>query len=364
MAMDMMPITQLLTGFYLQNPTLIHIPEEIFGFLDVKALQTCRLVSSEWKEFIDNNTNLCRKQLVFGIKHARNRDFFKNNQFNAEQYKAMESMVWIWNSTEIKTALQVIKEVCGLPICLSRYGNGICDPNPLCYATQSNNLCFIKAMAKSQFNFNLKNSNGCKYKRRSRYLPCEFTKVSNLTLMHYACIFGSHKIIDYLAKRLETLDFNAMDTSNFTPLHYACEYGQAEAVKCMLEISYNIDFNAKSNMGGYTPLHFACENGHIEVIKLLLDNSEDKGIEISARDWHGTTPLRIVRYSVERQNDYPKVKEVFEKYLQPCEFEEQTRGIDIPGPFDERQAQDSPVMYLIGCALRVAMCLLAMITLF
>ena len=129
----------------LQISTLHHIPEEIFSVLDIKTLNLCRSVSKQWNNFIQNNFKLNKKQLQFGLKLAKRRDFYAENTFNAEQYLSIKKMVW--NPNDLKIVLKVAKEICKIK---SK------DKNPICHALSQNNLDFIKAMAKTTFNFEMK----------------------------------------------------------------------------------------------------------------------------------------------------------------------------------------------------------------
>ena len=45
------------------NPGLEHIALQIFKLLDIKSHTTCRLVSQEWRDCIDNDKCLLQKQL-------------------------------------------------------------------------------------------------------------------------------------------------------------------------------------------------------------------------------------------------------------------------------------------------------------
>ena len=106
---------------FLKNSTLQRIPEKVFALLDIETLTICRLVSKEWKDFIDNNLKLNQKQLQFGLKLAKKKDFYRKSTFNSHQYKAIEEMHW--NPTDLKIVLQVIKEVCDPPMIVSMTGH-------------------------------------------------------------------------------------------------------------------------------------------------------------------------------------------------------------------------------------------------
>lgn len=142
---------------FLKNSTLQHIPEKVFGLLDIKTLTLGRLVSKEWKEFIHNNVKLNQKQLQFGLKLARRRDFFGKSKFNALQYRAIENM--LWNPTDLKIVLQVVKEVCNAPIVADRDGNvKLTDNNPVGIkpkTTNSDKIQNLQVLTKGGFGFSI-----------------------------------------------------------------------------------------------------------------------------------------------------------------------------------------------------------------
>ena len=138
-----------------------------------------------------------------------------------------------------------------------------------------------------------------------------------LTPFYYACMYGPKEMVQAffneasLQPMLEEseienvtlrigcpsrkIDFNAKAKSTrgryYTPLHYACQEGNVQAVAYMLEHFDEIDWNATCNVFEDTPLHVACEKGHIEVIKLMAESSKTSGINLTAKDKYGNTPL-------------------------------------------------------------------------
>ena len=115
---------------FLKDSSQHRIPEKVFAFLDIETLTLGRLVSKEWKDFIDNNNKLNQKQLQLGIKLAKKKDFFGRSTFNAQQYRVIEDM--LWDLTDLKIVLQVVKEVCNPPMNVSNDGFiMVSDNNPL-----------------------------------------------------------------------------------------------------------------------------------------------------------------------------------------------------------------------------------------
>ena len=240
----------------------------------------------------------------------------------------------------------MVKEICN-PALKSK------DKNPICHALITNNLDFIKAMAKTTFNFGSKNNNyydsvnAILYSHKDEIPEGVFKerllRTNGLTVLHYACVFGRIEIVNLLIENFKNSELNQRIWRDLTPFHLACIYGQKELVKAffnkgktspMMEenqieiVTSNIDFNAQCTFRGYTPLHYACregnvqavacmlehfreidwntkssdrledtplhlacKNGHLEIIKLMAENSKKCGINLTVKNNFGLTPL-------------------------------------------------------------------------
>ena len=320
--------------------------------LDIETLTLCRLVSKEWKDFIDNNVKLNQKQLQFGLKLARRRDFFGKSTFNAQQYRAIENM--LWNPTDLKIVLQVVKEICNAPIVADRDGNvKLTDNNPLCYAIGEDNLDFIKAMAKTTFDFGLKNTNNygngknallqCYQIGNSKRVESKTCNPKNmestqLNVLHYAVIFERTKIIDFLLEFLNSMALNGTDSKGFTPLHHACMHSNEKVILSFSNYCSNdfgnlqkileegqignakqqysrIDLNAK-NKSGETPLILACKEGNTEAVKFLLQRSN----EIDFNERNGDEKKRYAALHVACMNGHTEIVRLFLEHTKDIDF--------------------------------------------
>ena len=73
------------------------------------------------------------------------------------------------------------------------------------------------------------------------------------------------------------------------PLHYACKLGQIEIVQLFLRTS--MDFMSIIEPYMVTPFHIACCEGHFGIVKLLFEHSDEKSIDINAKNFLGMTPF-------------------------------------------------------------------------
>ncbi len=61
-----------------------------------------------------------------------------------------------------------------------------------------------------------------------------------------------------------------------TPLHYACVWGSYKLVELLLKANSSRDFVNHKDNKGETALHIAGHHGDTEVLKLLLSNHASK----------------------------------------------------------------------------------------
>ena len=85
-----------------------------------------------------------------------------------------------------------------------------------------------------------------------------------ITPLHYACYFGSRKVIDYLLDL--GADINSQDQENNTCLHYAINSGCSKTVKKMLIRGAD---KSLRNLEGKTPYDIAKEMNNYEIASIL-----------------------------------------------------------------------------------------------
>ena len=231
----------------------------------------------------------------------------------------------VWNSTDIKIVLKVIKDARSTPICINDHVN-LPYSSPICYAIQSKNMEFIEALAKTSFNGKSETDTTYFYKAVLKYHDLSHKCFEEP--IEWLIFFGKNRQIiesffPFDEENLTTL--KSQKGVGYRALHFACNDGNVKAVEYLLEHSNGMDFNARAMFTRYTPLHLACQNGHIGIIKLLLEKSNEKKVDIfaSARQLiHAgehehryisiISPLELVQELAHNQ----EVKKVYEDYLQ------------------------------------------------
>ncbi len=137
------------------------------------------------------------------------------------------------------------------------------------------------------------------------------------TPLHYAVLYGLHRIVKYLIdEHQQDIHSRGFDDKS-TPLHVASSLGHIEIARILLD--YGADAKAQDKHGrtplhgsvftgdravtesllffgagatvqdeyGLTPLHQACRGGHMDVTRILLLYHAD----VNAKNKHGWTPL-------------------------------------------------------------------------
>ena len=146
----------------------------------------------------------------------------------------------------------------------------------------------------------------------------DMDKVSRLSGLHCACLFGIVEIVAGLVE-IEGCDINQIDFTGSTPLHWAARSGDVGVVKALLgrggvnldtpdngdtplhvaacfaredvmEILIQQDINPhKPNFNGQTAFYHASARGHEGIVKILL---EQDGVNPDGSDVFGQRPLR------------------------------------------------------------------------
>ena len=142
-------------------------------------------------------------------------------------------------------------------------------------------------------------------------------------MLHYACAFGHLELLQYILRNPDfDIDFNIVTQQEWTPLHLASIQGQLEVVKFLLDSSEEkgININAK-DPDSDTPLCYACHNGQFDIVKLLVEHYEIRKIDIFQKITLGLSPLHIA---------CDKLHSEIVIYL----LERYPKEIDVLGPMD------------------------------
>ena len=341
----------------INNPGLIHVAEQIFGYLNNETLLSCLLVSNPWNTYLNNESR---------ILSWRKLEWLHNKKIDAapkgSRYRKAHSILslfpdWInvLNYFKRKGSLEDLKEIVTvLELYVTKYEatSGLYISSPLLAASTWNHHKFLEILFKSkiEIDFNPKSrvqDSGLEPITR----PIEealfetsgnvktlkvFLDYSNLIStvpIQYICSFAHINIVKLLLSQEneKSIDFKALDADGLSVLHWACfsDFGSIEVLELLLDQSEELgldvnligDYSRKvrlslqhiSGDGSYdwkeyaktmltdcgkgTPLHAACWNGRRDALNVFLDRAEKLGINVAAMDSHGRTVLHIAASS-------------------------------------------------------------------
>ena len=297
---------------FVSNRGLSHIANEIFANLNHTDIAKCRLVSDEWKNFIDNSKYIW-KSIVYQFDSKicdDEKDCFspwkemvtKNRGCSIKDLKIVCKFLHKIRKLHRGTKLFGFYKVCCFDtfelacqfgstklsdLLLTFTKNQYIKRNALLVATEHKKTKIVKHILEN-------------YPKRV-YINA---KNSNLdTALHHACANGNLEVVQLLLDKNITFSANSVGS---TPLHYACEKGHFDIAKLLIKSVglqiYAIDTLERS------ALHDAAIYGHFKIVKLLAEN----GLNINADDDDGKTPLHhsclegklgVVRYLLSKGAD-------------------------------------------------------------
>ena len=132
------------------------------------------------------------------------------------------------------------------------------------------------------------------------------------TPLHIACKHRKNSIVSYLVKELKC-NINIQNGAGDFPLHIVCKESHRDIIElASLVLTSNTDINCQ-NIYGNTPLHVACYHRNVEMIQFLFKN----GSRADIPNTEGKMALHTLVDSREHwchRNDPQTVKMVFDKY--------------------------------------------------
>ena len=303
------------------NQGLIHIFEQIFYQLDVETLEICCLVSKEWHQ---NLRHYCKVRQFQKTLETRfevtvcdelydNCYLFTNLiEFSpgwssmSEQLERQISVEEFYELIRVLKGFQVnwyrkYKMLNGGFKCfdfgmyMNKFSRSF-QSSPIHYAAENGDLEFLKLMAETTIDFNLKD-------------------ILHRTPFLVACNAHQSQVVKFLHENSERLRINVRtkDNQNVTALHYAMN-DTIEYAKFFLDLTREDPLSFSNTTGTReTPYHWACRAGNVEIVKLLIDNAIEYNIDLNDVNIQGQTALGI---AVERTNvevarlllDHPDIK--------------------------------------------------------
>ena len=225
-----------------------HLAQDIFQMLDRKHLGKCRVVSSRWKDCIDNS----RRWWQFQLRRYRNLKGYQGQLFRLDKTSLFPDFANVIEDIGAKETLDNLKIFAQFTMEFINLCTMKALDTPIHYATKTQRLDILTILVNSpvKMNLNLKSI----YRGRS-------------TVFDKAIMDNQVEIIQFFIdiKDPERMDFKSigMKWYGWNALHLACQ---------------------------------ACEAGHFnnfEVLKLLLKHSLELGIDFNLKDKRGRTPVHL-----------------------------------------------------------------------
>ena len=301
------------------NPGLLHVGKNILRFLSVKNLAKYRLVSTSWRNLIDNYKPwlIYLLEYIHGV-HGHEKIFTEWSIKGKPKVKeTIRKRFPEWNAfikQSSKTVFLSIPELQKFIIQLWKYFNDESE--------SYNRSPFHSAVAKSDVRF---------VQRLIDFgIDLEMKGPRGWTSMHYACRYGKIKMITFLTKNLPNFDAkvrtkrgetifhlavqnkdpqvskqvlvkfrifrfeNMIDENGWSLVHTAAAWGPSETIRFLFESRHTIGFNidARTNRGS-TILHIACRYRAIEIVDLVFNLLQEvnSGINFDTQDNHNAKPL-------------------------------------------------------------------------
>ena len=218
-------------------PRFDHIAEDILKKMDKETLRNLRLVSKQWKEYVDDGN-------LLWIKLLNDKDANKSFQLAIKNDHSKMTEFFILKSGQLKIDLNI-----------KHKRSGWTAFHIACINGQSK-IAEMLVLKSTEFNIDLNAKDFWTY-----------------SAFHYVSMKGHLEIADMLVQNsaLFNIDLNTKDKYGYTPFHLACSDGIVNIIEIMVKKPMNslkINFIARDNYGR-TGFRLAVLNNRSEVIHLI-----------------------------------------------------------------------------------------------
>eukprot|EP00093_Oithona_nana_P013195 13195.XXX_429369_428113_1 [CDS] Oithona nana genome sequencing. len=257
------------------NSGLLHLSEQIFGYLNHDTLEVCRKVSKHWRGFLER-LSLIKYLQEFGDQKIKTG---AEESVGGDEENSVRNSDIIpgWNKAVknfVKTAgLEDLKEV---KESIDRLFKGKNCSYPVHEAAANGSVKLMQLFFFTEYDFN----------KIMMETPPPF---------HFACMFEETDMVKLmiLSSREFGIDLNAKSGTGNTIFHTVALNGKIESAKLMIQFSkeFDIDLNAKSGHGR-TVLHDVACIGDVEMVELMIRSSKEYDISLNSQDYSGVTPFQ------------------------------------------------------------------------
>ena len=286
----------------LSNSGMIHIRDQILGYLDFGSLGVCCQVSKHWKMWVED---FVRFTLVKTLDTFwNNKNYFK---------KVPGQSVLGWNEAVRNYAgMASVKDLKKVHESLEEFWRKDCDFwVPDFYEEKMGiELRLMQRLFGKIFHFHRMKYKGGNIEMIKFLIDSSKELMIDINRFNDACTNGQTEIVKLMIQSSKeyNIDLNEIDEYGKTGFMKACLNGRTEMVKILINSSreFGIDLNARSinsskrtderTIGNRkTGFIYACINSHIEAVKWMIENREEFGIDIRRKDLKNRTALDCVK---------------------------------------------------------------------
>ena len=103
------------------------------------------------------------------------------------------------------------------------------------------------------------------------------------TMLHYACRYRQHGMVEHLLRKYWSCDMNKQNRAGSYPLHIAAEHGDVALVRMLMKDNYDVH---RLTSDGDSILHIGCREGKLAFTQFVLDEFPTM---ISKKNFDGKT---------------------------------------------------------------------------
>ena len=257
------------------NYGLLHLSEQIFGYLNHETLEVCRKVCQHWDELLERPSHV--KYLEeFGDEKIEVEVLLLRSTSTAMIEVPVKDLMPGWNKAVknfVKTAsLEDLKEVKESMECFLKDNS---FPYPVHYAVKHGALKLMQLFFLTEYDFN------------------------DNVVLHYACVVDQTELVKLmiLSSRELFIDLNQKNEDGYTAFRMAVLFGKTEIARLMIQSSkeFGIDLDAGDGRGQYdhrrSLFHYAVTR-EVEMVELMIRSSKEFDISLNSRDNSGATPFQ------------------------------------------------------------------------
>ena len=292
------------------NPGFDHVSNQILSYLNAKDFKICRLISQNWKEFIDNNKQWWRIQIEFmrNTKMIFNdcNECDEDNEHYEDHEELIETRFPEWKITfEHFIKNENTENLKNFTEFMWKYlKSTMSELNPLHFAVREDLVDIVNMLSQTPTDFNIKTEYG--------YTPIFYIRTAEMFELFFKL------------KKTKNINFNARACDGYTFYHDPVGSDLFEVLVKYAQ-NLNIDLNEVGGVDGSNIFHEAIRSGTVDYVLYLLNRTD---IKIDALENNGWNALHVAA-NCNRHDVFEAILKRFE------EVEEIKIDLDTPNTGNE-----------------------------